>query len=230
MCNLCGRQFKSNAALQNHKKDSPKHKTLPNALRGISSSIARAPASSLNRKKEIVTAPEAGASRSAAKENGKFEEPLTDLEDPQYPLTLPRLGLHAPRIWLLNREQDIDIGLTGALAVHHAAFDFSVGAWALLFFETDPDGAETDNPVAWVSVEHQEGDTDSGFYDLVVTEVPAPWSPIPLSERDVVLNALRAQCHPIEDLTKEGYRTQAPSRVDIDMTRKCSDCGGKGSP
>ncbi|KAL4952894.1 ribonuclease H-like domain-containing protein [Aspergillus filifer] len=56
-------------------------------------------------------------------------------------------------------------------------------------------------------------------------EVPEPWSSIPLSERDEILAALKAQCHSLECLKEEGFWIKTPSAVDIDMTRKCRDCG-----
>lgn len=223
MCNLCDRQFKNKAALRNHAKDSPKHRTPPNAPRSISSNVAKAPASSLNCEEAIVTEPEPEpeAGRTSTKENDNIGEPLTDFEDEPCVLSLPRLGLHTPQTSFLNGDPDIDIG---------TAYGFSVSLWVIPFFKTDPDEANTYNPFGPVSVEHQEKNTNSGSYELVIPEVPAPWSPILLSERDVVLNALQAQCHPIDCLAGERYWTQTPSPVDIDMTRQCSDCGGKGSP
>ena len=230
MCNICDRQFKNKAALRNHEKDSQKHRTLPKASRSISSSIAKAPASSLDCKEEIVAAPEADAGRAFANGNDNIEEPLTDLNDQPCQLPLSRLGLHAPETSFLKSDADTDISLTGALVAQHTSYEFSVGHWVLPVSKTDPDEVKTDNPVASVSVEHRKKYTNSGGYELVVPEVPPPWSPIPSSERDVVLNALQAQCHPIECLVGERYWTQTPSPVDLDMTRKCSDCGGKESP
>lgn len=230
MCNICDKQFKNKAALRNHEKDSQKHRTLPKALRSISSSIAKAPASGLNCKEGIVAAPEAEAGRAFANENDNIDEPLTDLKDQSCPLPLSRLGLHAPQTSFLKGDADTDISLTGALVAQHTSYKFSVGHWALPFSKTDPDEVKTDNPVASVPVEHQKKYTNSGGYESVVPEVPTPWSPIPSSKHDVVLNALQAQCHPIECLVEERYWTQTPSPVDIDMTRKCSDCGGKESP
>lgn len=230
MCNICDRQFKNKAALRNHEKNSQKHRMLPKASRSISSSIAKAPASSLNCKEEIIEAPEAEPGRAFANENDNIDGPLTDLKDQPCPLPLSRLGLHAPQTSFLKGDPDNDISLTGTLVAQHTSYEFSVGHWVLPFSKTDPGEVKTDNPVSSVSLEHQKKYTNSGGYGLVVPEVPTPWSPIPSSERDVVLNALQAQCHPIECLVGERYWTQTPSPVDLDMTRKCSDCGGKEPP
>lgn len=231
MCNICNRQFINKAALRKHEKDSQKHRTLPKATRSISSSIAKAPASSLNcKKEEIVAAPEAEAGRAFANENDNIDEPLTDSMDQPCPLPLSRLGLHATQTSFLKGDPDANIGLTGALVVQHTPYEISVGHGVLPFSKTDPDEAKADNPVASVSVEHQKKNTNFGNYGFVVPGVPPPWSPIPSSERDVVLNALQTQCHPIECLVGEGYWTQTPSPVDIDMTIRCSVCGGKEPP
>ena len=230
MCNICNRQFINKAALRKHKNHSQKHKTLPNATRSTSSSIAKAPASSINCKEEIVTATEEEAGRASANENDNIDEPLTDLMNQPCPLPLSRLGLHASQTLFLKGNPDTDIGLTGALVAQHTPYEILVGHWVLPFSKTDPDEAKADNPVASVSVEHQKKNTNFGSYEFAVPGVPTPWSSIPSSERDMVLNALQAQCHPIECLVGEGYWTQIPSPVDIDMRIKCSACGGKESP
>lgn len=212
MCIQCNRQFKSKAALRSHKKDSPKHRATSN-VSPSASNTAKAPTSGPN---EIVTAPEPEAGRNTVEENNSIEEPLTELEyqpRPQ-PLLLPRLGLHAPKASVLKGDPDVDAVPT--------AVDILMGCWVLPFFETD-------NPVASAPVEHQEAGIISESHELVVPEVPAPWSSIPLNDRDQLLDALQAQCHSIESLEGEGYWTQTPSPVDIDMTRQCSDCGGKKS-
>ncbi len=226
MCIQCNRQFKSKAALRSHKKDSPKHKTIPKVLPRVSSSITKAPAAGLNRREEIVTAPETVAGGSNIRENNNIEEPLAELE--HQPLRLPhplprrRRRRRGPKTPVLKGDPDIDIGIT--------AVDVLEDALVLPFIQTGPDETKPGNPVALVPTEHQVEGTKSESYELVVPKVPAPWSSIPLSERDVVLDALRAQCHSIEGLAEEGYWTQTPSPVDIDMTRQCSDCGGKEPP
>ncbi|KAL5356252.1 ribonuclease H-like domain-containing protein [Aspergillus floccosus] len=154
-----------------------------------------------------------------------MEEPLTDLEDQPCLRPLPRLEPYAPQTSFLKGDANIDIGLTGALAAQHTAYDCSVGPLVLPYTATDPDEAKIENLVSLVSVECQEEDTSSESHELTGPEVPAPWSMIPLSERDVVLNALQAQCHPIECLAGERYWIQTPSPMDIDTTRKCRNCG-----
>lgn len=229
MCNICNRQFRNKAALRKHEKHSQKHRTLPKATRSISSSIPKAPATSLNCKEGIVAASETESGRAIANENDNIDEPLTDLMDQPCPHLLSRLGLHAPQTSFLQGNLDTDIGLTGAL-VAQTLYKLSVGHWVLPFSKTDPGDAKADHPVASVSVEHQKKNTNFRSYKLVVPGVPAPWSSIPSSKRDVVLKALQTQCHPIECLAGERYWTQTPSPVDIDMTIKCSACGGKESP
>ena len=227
MCKLCDRQFVNKTALWKHKRDSSKHRTPPKASRGISSNIAEAPASSLNRKGEISTAPEIQASSISAKENDKVEKPLANLKDQPCPLPLLHRGLHAPSTSFSKGDPDIDIGLSSALAALHTTSDSSVVPGVPPIFEADIDKAKTDNLFASVSVDSQKKDTNSVNYELIVHKVPAPWSEISLSERAVVLNALQAQCHPIECLVAERYWTQTPSPVDIDMTRQCNGCGCK---
>ncbi|PWY64454.1 hypothetical protein BO83DRAFT_402559 [Aspergillus eucalypticola CBS 122712] len=148
------------------------------------------------------------------------------LRDQRCPLPLRRLGLHAPQTSFLKTIPDIDIGFTTAPVAQHNAYKFSVGHGVLPLLRTEPDEAKTGNQVASVSVEHRKECTPSGSYEPVVPEVPTSWSSILSSERDVVLDALQSQCHPIACLAGERYWTQTPSPVDIDMTRKCRNCGG----
>ncbi|GES60480.1 RNA exonuclease [Aspergillus terreus] len=223
MCTLCDKQFKDKVALRQHKKNSPKHRTIPQASRSVSCT-AKAQASSLNYEEQRVPAPEAAAGKTAARETGNMEERLTESADQPCPRPLPRLGLHAPQTSFLKGDPDIEIGFTSALAAQYTVDDFSVGPLVLRSIATDRDEAKTENPLASVTVEYQE-DTNSKSHELAGLEVPAPWSPIPLREREVVLNALQAQCHPIECLAGERYWIQTPSPVDIDMTRNCSNCG-----
>lgn len=158
-----------------------------------------------------------------------MEAPQTESADQPCPRPLPRPGLHAPQTSFLKDDPAIEIGFTGALAAQHTADDFSVGPLVFRSIATDRDEAQTDNLLSSATVEYQE-DTNSESHELTGPEVPAPWSLIPLREREVVLNALQAQCHPIECLAGERYWIQTPSPVDIDMTRNCSYCGGKESP
>ncbi|KAI9368582.1 hypothetical protein BJX61DRAFT_546402 [Aspergillus egyptiacus] len=51
------------------------------------------------------------------------------------------------------------------------------------------------------------------------------WSIIPCSQREAILSALRAQCHTVECLAKEHYETHVPTALDIDLARKCLNCG-----
>ena len=227
MCKLCDRQFVNKSALWKHKRDSPKHRTPPKASRGISSNIVEAPASSLNRKGEISTAPEVQASSISAKENDKVEKPLANLNNQPCPLPLLHRGLHAPSTSFSKGDPDIEIGLSSALAALHTASDSSVVPGLPPVFGADINKAKTNNLVASVTMDTPERGTNPANYELVVHKVPAPWSAIPLSERGVVLNALQAQCHPIECLVAERYWTQTPSPVDIDMTRQCNGCGCK---
>lgn len=65
--------------------------------------------------------------------------------------------------------------------------------------------------------------------------VPLPkvwgnWSAIPFAEQDSLLDTLRAECHPTESLCKQGFWTQIPSAKDLDMKKKCKNCGGKRIP
>lgn len=206
MCIQCNRQFQSKTALRSHEKDSPKHKIIPKVPPRASSRITKAPAAGLNRREDV-------------KENNNIEEP--DLGHQSRPLPLPRRRLNPPKASALKGDPDVGIGLIEV--------DLLVDGLVLTFFEAGPDATKTASPVASLPVEDQEKNANSESYGLVVPEVPAPWSSIPLSERDVVLDALQAQCHSMESLAGEGYWTQTPSPVDIDMTRKCSDCGGKES-
>jgi len=72
-------------------------------------------------------------------------------------------------------------------------------------------------------------ETDSESPEPVVTPVPEPWSTIPLHERAELLSALESQCHSLQCLAKEHYWTQKPSHAEIDLTRKCNDCGSEPS-
>lgn len=212
MCIQCNRQFKDKPALRSHKRNSQKHKTAPRFPLSVSPNTTKAAVSGSN---EIVTALEPGTGKRTAG-NNNIEEPVADLEHQPRPLPLPPVGLHAPA---LKGDPHIDIDF--------AAVELLVDALIPAFFET-PVEAKPDNPVASVP-EHQEGGINSESHKLVASEVPAPWSLIPLNERDVVLNSLQAQCHPVESLAGEGYWIQTPSPVDIDMTRQCSACAGKKS-
>lgn len=227
MCKVCDRHFVNKTALWKHKRDSPKHKTPPDASQSVSSNIAQAPASYLNRISEIVRSPEIETDRIPAKEYDNIEESLVNLGDQLPPLSLLRRGLHAPPTSFSKVDPDIENGLRSALAALHTSSDSVVGPRGLPFFEADTDKARADNPVASVSVDRQEESTNPARYEPVVPEVPAPWSAIPLSERGVLLSALQAQCHPIECLAGERYWTQTPSPADVDMTRQCNGCRGK---
>ncbi|KAL2827366.1 ribonuclease H-like domain-containing protein [Aspergillus cavernicola] len=76
------------------------------------------------------------------------------------------------------------------------------------------EATETLIPFLTSTAEHQEE-----------TPVRGDWSFIPFIERDSLLDALQAQCHPVECLARERYWTEKPTRADIDMTRKCNHCG-----
>ncbi|KAL3471667.1 ribonuclease H-like domain-containing protein [Aspergillus californicus] len=58
----------------------------------------------------------------------------------------------------------------------------------------------------------------------VPEQVPGGWTSIPLGERDMVLDALRSQCHPVDSLFESRYWTRVPTQLDIDMLTKCIDC------
>ncbi|PKY00419.1 hypothetical protein P168DRAFT_330261 [Aspergillus campestris IBT 28561] len=172
----------------------------------------------------MVRAPEVEVDRISAKENNNVEEPLANLEDQPRPLPQLRRGLYAPPTSFSKGDPDIEIGLRSALAALHTASDSLVGPGGITLFDAVPAKARADNPVAPVSVDRQEEGTNSARSKPAVPEVPAPWSAIPVSERDVLLDALQAQCHPIECLAGERYWTQTPSPADVDMTRQCNGC------
>ncbi|KAL4813095.1 ribonuclease H-like domain-containing protein [Aspergillus spinulosporus] len=52
-----------------------------------------------------------------------------------------------------------------------------------------------------------------------------PWTSIPLSERESLLRLLETKCHSEQSLAKEHYWTRVPTKAEIEMTRKCNDCG-----
>ncbi|KAL4789066.1 hypothetical protein BDV19DRAFT_397534 [Aspergillus venezuelensis] len=221
-CDICNKQFVSKSALRNHKKDSQNHRNRANA---------RSKDSQRNGSK-AGPEPEPEANGTASGMNlADIEEPeeLVDyyyhyLEDHLWTVALPaQLPLSAPppgfRSSFLNDDTDFRISLTSALQVaQQYVYDLPVRPSALvpsLSFETYRD--------------LDDGDTNAESYASSVPQsappVPGPWSSISLSDRYEVLAALKAQCHSLECLEKEGYWTQTPSAVDIEMTRKCRDCG-----
>ncbi|KAL4735094.1 hypothetical protein BDV11DRAFT_196811 [Aspergillus similis] len=57
------------------------------------------------------------------------------------------------------------------------------------------------------------------------------WTFIPPAERESLLRLLETKCHSEQTLTKEHYWTRVPTQAEIEMTRKCNDCGAtKGRP
>lgn len=52
------------------------------------------------------------------------------------------------------------------------------------------------------------------------------WTFIPLAERESLLRLLETKCHSEESLAKEHYWTRVPTQAEIEMTRKCNNCGG----
>ncbi|OJJ04442.1 hypothetical protein ASPVEDRAFT_172673 [Aspergillus versicolor CBS 583.65] len=211
MCIQCNRQFKDKAALRSHKRNSRKHKTASHFPLNVSSNTTKAAVSGSN---ERVIALEPGTGKSTA-ENNSIEEEVADFQHQPRPYPLPRRQIHPAKTSGPNGDSHIDIDFT--------TVEILVDALIPAFFES-LDEAKPDNPVASVP-ENQEGGTNSETHELGASEVPAPWSRVPLNERDVVLNALQAKCHTIGSLAREGYWTQTPSPVDIDMRRQCSDCG-----
>lgn len=53
------------------------------------------------------------------------------------------------------------------------------------------------------------------------------WSAIPLAERDALIDALRAKCHSVQSLRKQGFWTQIPSQQDLDMKKRSRNCGDR---
>ncbi|KAL4763191.1 putative RNA exonuclease [Aspergillus foveolatus] len=57
------------------------------------------------------------------------------------------------------------------------------------------------------------------------------WTFIPLAERVSLLRLLETKCHSEKSLAKEHYWTRVPTQAEIEMTRKCNNCGvTKGQP
>ncbi|KAL4767669.1 hypothetical protein BDW60DRAFT_199478 [Aspergillus nidulans var. acristatus] len=57
------------------------------------------------------------------------------------------------------------------------------------------------------------------------------WTFIPLAERESLLRLLETKCHSEQSLAKEHYWTRVPTKAEIEMTKKCIDCGAtKGQP
>jgi hypothetical protein len=52
------------------------------------------------------------------------------------------------------------------------------------------------------------------------------WTFIPLAERESLLRLLETKCHSEQSLAKEHYWTRVPTKAEIEMTKKCIDCGG----
>ncbi|KAL4755172.1 hypothetical protein BDW72DRAFT_55355 [Aspergillus terricola var. indicus] len=57
------------------------------------------------------------------------------------------------------------------------------------------------------------------------------WTSIPVAERESLLRLLETKCHSEKSLAKEHYWTRVPTQAEIEMTKKCNDCGAtKGRP
>ncbi|KAL4968490.1 C2H2-type zinc finger protein [Aspergillus stella-maris] len=241
-CNICDRKFFNKDALWQHKRDSQNH---------------RDPANAKSKASRRNISPGIGIARAGSEANGTVSGgDLDDIEDPEelvdyyyfnledqlWTVALPvQLSLSAPppgfQSPFLNDDSDLRISL--AAAIQGAQQDLSVRSSTCVsssFSETCPELDEAEgygyNEVSFTSLDTQEEDTNAGRCKIPSSpspppEVPESWSLIALSERDEVLAALQAQCHSTDCLKKEGYWTQTPSAVDIDMTRKCRDCGGE---
>ncbi|KAJ0422233.1 hypothetical protein BJY00DRAFT_280453 [Aspergillus carlsbadensis] len=211
ICYSCDKPFKNKAALRQHKKDSPKHQA---AVSGNPqdrlSRATTAPPSPPKKKKG--TGPAKGALETTTGGSYGAEQ----LSSSPY---LSRLSSFTP---FIKGDPDVCIGLANAFAAQRIATDRPAGLG--LAFQDDPVEDYPDVSVASVSTEDFDEDANPES-DYIVVEVPAPWSSVSVSERHSVLSALPAQCHSIERLKEEHYWTVKPSATDIDMTRKCNNCG-----
>jgi hypothetical protein len=222
MCNLCDKRFKDKAALQNHRKDSPKHRTLPDGPQVSASGGTKAHGTWLRHDKTTQGLP--GPCSPLPGERDTIRQPA--YLRPKMTWPRPRLGSLAPFTSFVKGNPDVCIGLATAFAAQRIADDRSADIGQRL--KLDAAELDCEIPVVSESTEHRDRDTNHES-DSSNLEVPAPWSSISLSERDAVLSALQAQCHSMERLAEEHYWTEMPSALDIGMTRKCNNCGGKQS-
>jgi hypothetical protein len=220
MCNLCDKRFKDRAALQNHRNDLPKHRPLPSATQDGASSGTKAPGTRLSHDKTTQALP--GPCSPLLGEKNTIRQPTYLRPKTTWPR--PSLGSLAPFTSFVKGSPDICIGLATAFAAQRVAYDSSADKGQRLKLHAAE--RDCDIPVASRSTEHLDRDTNHGN-DASFLQAPALWSSIPLSERDAVLNVLQTECHSIERLAEEHYWTEKPSALDIDMTRKCNNCGGQ---
>ncbi|KAL4866238.1 hypothetical protein BDV12DRAFT_173319 [Aspergillus spectabilis] len=207
-CSPCNRTFKSDTALQDHMRDSPKHRPSSGAPSTDSTNSART---------SIL--------------EGNYDHLRPDYDRPRQ-ATLRNASITGPELVKLRLVQTTaDIFGTS----NPVEYDAIRGLW----IEREPHliGIAPNVPFEsdWLEYDEleleeededevEEEDTDSELNEIL-PYVPEPWSTIPLSERDVLLHSLEAQCHSTESLSAEHYWTQRPSPAEIDMTRKCNDCG-----
>ncbi|KAL2795441.1 hypothetical protein BJX66DRAFT_302078 [Aspergillus keveii] len=218
MCNLCDKRFKDRAALQNHRNDSPKHRTLPSATQDGASSGTKAPGTRLSHDKTTQALP--GPCSPLLGEKNTIRQPTYLRPKTTWPRT--SLGSLAQFTSFVKESPDICIGLATASAAQRVAYDSSADkGQRLKLYAAERD---CDIPVALESTEHSGREANHESVPLILRG-PAPWSSVASSERDAVLSTLQAQCHSIERLAEEHNWTAKPSALDIDMTRKCNNCG-----
>ncbi|KAL3454590.1 hypothetical protein BJX65DRAFT_301226 [Aspergillus insuetus] len=219
MCSLCDKRFEDKTALRNHRRDSPKHRTLQDAPPDSpSSSASDAPGTWLSHDKTTHGLPRAYSPLPG--EGNTIRQPT--YVRPERTLLRPGLGSLAPFTSFVKGNPDVCIGLATAFAAQRITDDRSADIAQRL--NLDAAERDCDIPVALESTEHLDQDTNHDS-DSSTLEALVPWSSIPLNEGDAVLSALQAQCHSIERLAEEHYWTGRPSALDIDMTRKCNNCG-----
>ncbi|KAL3457970.1 ribonuclease H-like domain-containing protein [Aspergillus heterothallicus] len=204
-CDLCNKTFKDSVALRGHIRDSPKHRVTSPPRRVPHPDDTETPA----RTPTVAGPPQV------------FLQPTmgTNYHDLQPSFPFLPTGQVYPGLQQLHFIGDI-FGTSNP--VH---YDATGQVWVERVYgipNTDTENA----PLEWTDMEHEDqGDSDSVSYECVPPEVPEPWSTIPLSERSVLYQSLERHCHSNECLSAEHYWTQRPSATDIDMTRKCNDCG-----
>ncbi|KAL2802559.1 ribonuclease H-like domain-containing protein [Aspergillus granulosus] len=206
-CNPCGRIFKTRSALRNHRKDSPKHRPFP-------SSQQNKPATSTATTTQAVPEPGSKSVTTAIGNHVNLQERYDHI--PSSRLQDAATGPQAVQLHPLPTIGDI-LSTPNSLE-----YDVTRHFWV----ERVPDATKNGVNISFVSVpvEHADNDTGSETHELV-PKVPEPWSIISLRDRDVVFKALEAQCHSVECLSKELYWIQKPSPADVDMSRKCTNCG-----
>ncbi|KAL4900159.1 hypothetical protein BDW74DRAFT_162458 [Aspergillus multicolor] len=233
-CSPCNRTFRNAAALRDHMRDSPKHRVVsppPPASRP-----EKAPAPALNATVDVAVPHGQVFGPSTILIGSGFSYDWEQLQ-PRYPNALsqaPAAGFFDPTTQQVYVSLQHPHSLAEIFGTSDSvAYDPMGCVWVERL--SDPDGPIMDGDAHAAPLElraadmDDEGDLDDSGSEsaksLAEVEVLEPWSPILPRERGVLFHSLQQQCHSNECLSAEHYWTQPPSATEIDMTRKCNDCG-----